>query len=192
MFSLGLQINRILPQRDSINSYDNFSQIELARRLEQHELLEFRRIAALLYKKNSRWDQSIQLSKQDKLYKEATETAAESGQIETAEEILRYFVDIGAKELYAACLYICYDLVRPDVVAELTWRHALGDFSKPFELQVMREQTSRVSYVSYISSHDGADLMHSRWRRSRRKSSPFQRSRPQRKRRKIPNQSVRR
>lgn len=94
---------------------------------------------------NSKWDQSIQLSKQDKLYREATETAAESGQTEVAEDILRYFVDIGAKELFAACLYICYDLLRPDVVAELSWRHALSDFYQPYALQVMREQTSRVS-----------------------------------------------
>lgn len=55
--------------RDSINSYDNFSQLELASRLEKHDLLEFRRIAALLYKKNSKWVESISLSKQDKLFK---------------------------------------------------------------------------------------------------------------------------
>jgi hypothetical protein len=36
--------------RDSIDSFDNFNNIGLARRLERHELLEFRRLAAHLYK----------------------------------------------------------------------------------------------------------------------------------------------
>jgi clathrin heavy chain len=36
--------------RDSIDSFDNFDNIALARRLESHELLEFRRLAAHLYK----------------------------------------------------------------------------------------------------------------------------------------------
>lgn len=36
--------------RDSIDSFDNFNNINLAQRLEKHELLEFRRLAAHLYK----------------------------------------------------------------------------------------------------------------------------------------------
>lgn len=36
--------------RDSIDSFDNFNNIALASRLEKHELLEFRRLAAHLYK----------------------------------------------------------------------------------------------------------------------------------------------
>lgn len=40
--------------RDSIDSFDNFDNLKLARRLEKHELLEFRRLAAHLYKVGSR------------------------------------------------------------------------------------------------------------------------------------------
>ena len=36
--------------RDSIDSFDRYDSIALAKRLEQHELLEFRRLAAHLYK----------------------------------------------------------------------------------------------------------------------------------------------
>jgi len=136
--------------RDSINSYDNFSQIELAMRLEKHDLLEFRRIAALLYKKNSRWDQSISLSKQDKLFKDATETAADSHEFEVAEDLLKYFVDIGAKELFAACLYVCFDLLRADVVAELSWRNGLNDYYQPYALQVMREQATKLASMEAL------------------------------------------
>ena len=39
--------------RDSIDSFDNFDNGGLARRLEKHELLEFRRLAAHLYKVRS-------------------------------------------------------------------------------------------------------------------------------------------
>lgn len=49
-------------------------------------------MAAHLYKKNARWEESISLSKEDKLYKDAIETAASSNQISVAEDLLSYFV----------------------------------------------------------------------------------------------------
>ena len=55
--------------RASIDAYDNFDNITLAQRLEKHELIEFRRIAAYLYKGNNRWKQSVDLCKKDKLFK---------------------------------------------------------------------------------------------------------------------------
>ena len=41
----------------------------MAQRIEKHELLEFRRISAYVYKKNRRFQQSVALSKGDKMYK---------------------------------------------------------------------------------------------------------------------------
>jgi clathrin heavy chain len=55
--------------RNSIDAYDNFDNISLAQRLEKHELIEFRRIAAYLYKGNNRWKQAVELCKKDRLYK---------------------------------------------------------------------------------------------------------------------------
>lgn len=55
--------------RASIDAFDNFDNIALAQRLEKHELIEFRRIAAYLYKGNNRWQQSVELCKRDKLFK---------------------------------------------------------------------------------------------------------------------------
>ncbi|KAG6381525.1 hypothetical protein JVT61DRAFT_112 [Boletus reticuloceps] len=89
--------------RDSIDSFDNFNNIALAQRLEKHDLLEFRRLAAHLYKKNSRWEESISLSKHDQLYKDAVITAATSGSTDVAEDLLSYFVDIGNKECFSGC-----------------------------------------------------------------------------------------
>jgi clathrin heavy chain len=50
----------------------------LAQQLEKHELIEFRRIAAYLYKGNNRWQQSVELCKKDNLFRDAMEYAAES------------------------------------------------------------------------------------------------------------------
>ena len=55
--------------RDSINTYDSFDQIGLASQLEEHELLEFRRISAQIYKNNLRWRKAVALAKRDMLYK---------------------------------------------------------------------------------------------------------------------------
>ena len=54
--------------RASIDAFDNFDNIALAQRLEKHELIEFRRIAAYLYKGNNRWKQSVDLCKRDNLF----------------------------------------------------------------------------------------------------------------------------
>jgi len=88
------------------SQFSNFDSMALARRLEAHELLEFRRLAVVLYNKNRKWEESISLSKKDKLFQDAILTAAESGEEEVAEEVLTYFVDIGSKECFAATLFL--------------------------------------------------------------------------------------
>lgn len=52
-----------------------------------------RRIAAYIYKKAGRWKQSVALSKQDKLYKDAMETCSQSGDRELSEQLLIYFIE---------------------------------------------------------------------------------------------------
>ncbi|KAI8979961.1 hypothetical protein BDB01DRAFT_798258 [Pilobolus umbonatus] len=131
--------------RDSIDAHDNIDTIGLAKLLEKHELLEFRRIAAHLYKRNRRWVQSIALSKEDRLFKDAMETAAESKDSKVAEDLLQYFIEVGKRECFAAMLYTCYDLMRPDLVMELSWRHSLHDFSMPYMINIMKEQFSKIN-----------------------------------------------
>jgi len=133
--------------RDSIDSFDNFNNVALAKRLEQHELLEFRRLAAHLYKKNAKWEESIGLSKQDKLYRDAMVTAAASNSTEVAEELLSYFVDIGNKECFGALLYACFDLLRSDLVMELSWQHGLNDFYMPYRVQVERTRVEKLAQL---------------------------------------------
>ncbi|ROL54332.1 Clathrin heavy chain 1 [Anabarilius grahami] len=138
--------------RTSIDAYDNFDNISLAQRLEKHELIEFRRIAAYLFKGNNRWKQSVELCKKDKLYKDAMQYASESKDIELAEELLQWFLQEDKKECFAACLFTCYDLLRPDVVLETAWRHNIMDFAMPYFIQVMREYLSKVDKLETSES----------------------------------------
>ncbi|XP_039752545.1 clathrin heavy chain isoform X1 [Pararge aegeria] len=130
--------------RTSIDAFDNFDTIALAQQLEKHELTEFRRIAAYLYKGNNRWKQSVELCKKDALYADAMEYASESRQPEVAEELLDWFLERNNFECFSACLYQCYDLLKPDVVIELAWRHNIMDFAMPFLIQTVRELTTKV------------------------------------------------
>merc|ERR1711915_491698 len=130
--------------KTSIDAFDNFDNIQLAQTLEKHELIEFRRIAAYLYKGNNRWGQSVALCKKDNLFKDAMEYAAESKNAEVAEDLLAYFLEHKAYDCFAACLFQCYDLLHPDVILELAWKHNIMDFAMPYLIQVMREYTSKV------------------------------------------------
>ena len=124
--------------RSSINDFDNFDHIALAQKVEKHELLEFRRIAATIYKKHKRWEKSIQLSKADKMYKDAIDTCSASGDPALAEDLLRFFVDVCDKECFCATLYTCYKIVTPDVALELAWRSDYVDFAMPYVIQYAR------------------------------------------------------
>lgn len=133
--------------RDSVDSFDRFDPIDLAQRLEKSELIFFRQIAAHLFAKNKKWNKSIALSKEDKLWKDAIRTAAISGKPQVAEDLLRYFVDIGNKECYVATLYACYELIAADVVDEISWRFGLNDYTMPYFINQKREQLDLVSQL---------------------------------------------
>lgn len=75
------------------------------------------------------------------------QTAAYSASTEVAEELVSYFVDIGNKECFAAMLYMCFDLLGPDFVEELSWQHGLNDFFMPYKIQVQRTLTSKVRLI---------------------------------------------
>ena len=102
-------------------------------------------MADVMIQKNGRWEESIALSKQDKLYKDAMVTAAASGESSVAEDLLSYFVDIGNKECFAAMLYICFDLLHSDVVEEMSWQHGLNDFYMPYRIQQTRSLREKLA-----------------------------------------------
>ena len=127
--------------------FNNFDAIEMAQMCEKHQLLQFRRIGAMLYKNAKKWAQSIALSKQDKVWAEAISTAAESSDSALAEDLLNFFVGEKLNACFSACLFTCYPLLRPDVVFELSWRNNLTDFAMPFLVQTMREMQTKVDML---------------------------------------------
>lgn len=143
--------------RKSIDTYDNFDNISLAQQLEKHELLEFRRIAAYLYKGNNRWGQSVDLCKKDKLFKDAMQYACESRNTEIAENLIAWFLEIGRSDCFASCLYSCYDLLRPDVILELAWRHNIMDFAMPYLVQVLREYLTKVDKLQQVNAERASE-----------------------------------
>ncbi|KAK1738554.1 clathrin heavy chain [Skeletonema marinoi] len=94
--------------RKSIDKFQNFNMIALASKLATHELLEFRRISAYVYRCNKKWSQSIELSKNDRMWKDCIDTANESADEETIEDLLRFFCETSEKECFCAALYTCF------------------------------------------------------------------------------------
>ena len=88
-----------------------------------------------------------ELSKKDKLYRDAMDTAAQSGDAALVDDLINFFVTEGEQECFAACLFTCYDLIEPDVVLEMAWRHGLTDFAMPYVIQFVGEYSKRLSAV---------------------------------------------
>lgn len=82
---------------------------------------------------------------------DAMEHAAKSRDAELAEKLLQWFLEEGKQECFAASLFACYNLLSPDVVLELAWRHNLLDLAVPCFIQVMREYLSKVSTGSAVA-----------------------------------------
>lgn len=79
------------------------------------------------------------------IHRDAMEYAAESRNPEVAEELLEWFLERGSKDCFAACLFHCYDLLHPDVILELAWRHRILHFAMPYLIQVAREYITKVN-----------------------------------------------
>jgi clathrin heavy chain len=84
------------------------------------------------------------------------ETAAQSGDRDLAEELLAFFVEHKLTDCFAAALYACYDLLRPDAVLETAWTHGMLEFAFPYCIQVVREYTGKVDKMRADAHEDKA------------------------------------
>lgn len=75
------------------------------------------------------------------------ETVAESRDPALAEDLMRHVMNMQDKELLAAMLYTCYELVKPDVVLEVAWRQGLNEYVMPYFIQFVKDLSSRVEGV---------------------------------------------
>lgn len=136
--------------RRSIDTFKNFDALALAGKLEKHELIEFRRIASEVYRQNGKFDVAIGLLKDDGLDQDSIKVAALSKDNKVAENLLEYFLKNENPQAFAACLYACYDLIRPDVALELAWKYKQLDFVFPYVIQFIREYTTRLVALEKI------------------------------------------
>lgn len=75
------------------------------------------------------------------------ETVAESNDPNLAEDLLRHIMNMKDKELLAAMLYTCYELVKPDVALEVAWRQGLQEYVMPYFIQFVKDLSLRVENV---------------------------------------------
>jgi len=144
--------------KQSILEFSSFDQLALAKKIENHPLLEFRRLSAIVYRKNKKFQQSIDISKKLEYYKDAIETALESTSSELCEELLRFFAgEIQDKECFCACLYTAYELIKPDVAMELAWRYNFFEFLMPYMIQTTKDLTSKIDYMEKKSRIQGKE-----------------------------------
>lgn len=123
---------------------ESFDQLGLAAKLEKHSLMEMRKIAVLLWKRNKRYKQALVLSKRDKNYIECIEICAESKDQESCEELLEMFCSLSLPSFFALCLLVCYDWIRCDVVLEMGWSKGWTSLIMPFMCQSIRDLNTRV------------------------------------------------
>ena len=64
------------------------------------------------------------------------------------QDLLSYFLDHKAYDCFAACLFQCYDLLHPDVILELAWKHNIMDFAMPYLIQVTQTKSKPFSNTS--------------------------------------------
>lgn len=133
--------------RESIETYNQFDSILLAQKLENHDLVEFRRLSAVLFKNNKRYKQAISISQKDGLWGDAMTNTAEAKDPKAAEDLLRFFVKEGQRECFSACLFTCYELLAPDVVLELAWRYDLMNFAMPYMIQKFKDVHDQMEWI---------------------------------------------
>ena len=134
--------------RNSILAYDSIDAIGIAKQIESSDQPEFRRLSALIYRRNGKFKESIELALSEKHYMDSIETAKESNCAENAENLLRYFAKTGNKEFFTIVTKVCFELLSPDLVLETSWLYNFTDFSMPFMIQYMKNVSTHMSQVT--------------------------------------------
>lgn len=129
--------------RHSVETYSNFDADELSARLEKMELMEFRNIALLLHRRNKQFSHAVNVAKENELYDAAIESAAESGDSALVDELLDFFVH-DYPDCFVACLYACYDFVKPADVLQKAWLHNRSDLIQPYLIQSMQDYQDKI------------------------------------------------
>ena len=133
--------------KESIMKFDSIDSLSLAKNIEGLDNAEFRKISMLIYRKNKKFKESIQICLTEGLFKEAIESAAESKDQAIVEALLKKFAKDKRGQWFTICCYYCYEQLRPDVVMELAWAYDLKDFGMPFFIQLFSDISTNLESV---------------------------------------------
>ncbi|KAA8492928.1 Clathrin heavy chain 1 [Porphyridium purpureum] len=136
--------------KESIKSHVHFDQLKFARKLEHAQAIEYRRISATLYTMNKKFEQAVEVSKRDKLWKDAIESASVSKDPELVDFLSRFFLDNDLREGFSATLLACYEFYPPAAALEYAWMYNVMDFAMPFFVQTMDEMFNRVMGLEQV------------------------------------------
>ncbi|PVV00105.1 hypothetical protein BB559_000117 [Furculomyces boomerangus] len=145
--------------RRSISVHKDFDQKKLALNLKDHKLLEFRRIATFLFNRLSMFNESIELSKKDKLYSDAIATAKLGNSQKIVHELLQYFLSPLLAEIsdegssvgdccFLACLTINNHLINPSFVMELAYKYNKSNIAMPFFINYTHNMYNQLNHLT--------------------------------------------
>eukprot|EP00727_Mastigamoeba_balamuthi_P004755 m51a1_g14278 putative clathrin heavy chain 1 (1061) ;mRNA; f:355150-358423 len=117
--------------RASVEAYDNVDHAALAHALEGHKLLEFRRVAVLLYLHAKNYTKAAEVATRDFMYSETVDVAVQSNSYDVAEEILANYA-AHSRPHFVAFLAQCFDSIRVDVAMEVAHENGIGELLVPF------------------------------------------------------------
>lgn len=144
--------------RTSLAKSDKFDTAALARRLEEHELSDFRRLAAQLYRQNKMWKEGVALLVKEGSLKDAIVMAAEARDRAVSEELARYLASGRLAKLFLGCCYACADSLYTDVIVECAWRNGWMELVVPFVCQTMRDWQERGADGREMGSRSGSRI----------------------------------
>lgn len=133
--------------KTSLAISDKYEVAPLASKLSQHPRIEFRRLAAQLYRHHKMWREAVGLFLSEGLYRDALSLAAESKDRAVVEDLIRELANQGKVHLFLGACYAGIDSVPVDVMVELAWRRGWMDLIVPFQCQALKEvyPDSRIS-----------------------------------------------
>jgi len=138
----------------SFDRSDRFDLSSWAARLQSHDRIDIRRLAAKIYTMLGQWNQAIQVLLADSLFTEAIKTAALSKDPAIAEHLLLHLAhNLGDGQLFTGCLFACSDLLRPDIVLETAWNRGWMDLAMPYLCQTLRSYHDRLSKLEASSQN---------------------------------------
>ncbi|OII73554.1 uncharacterized protein cubi_03352 [Cryptosporidium ubiquitum] len=126
---------------------DNYDQANLSARLENHPVNDLRKLAVKILDKNSNYQQALSICQKEMLIDEAILVVYKSGNVALIEELLEFLLSNNKKENFVACLYTCYEFLRPDTVMEMAWKHNCLDATMPFFIQSLRDMSNRIEVL---------------------------------------------